>query len=80
MIRSFSFIRRGFLGIAFAGALGFGATQALASPRTAAGPDGPDYCPIDFVNGPYYSEYCGRGCAEEIGYCSMEGRCVCGYF
>ena len=79
MSRSLSFLRRGLLGITVAGALGFGATQALASPQSR-GPDGPHYCPIDDINGPYYSEYCGQGCAEGIGYCSMEGRCVCGYF
>lgn len=78
MSRSLSFLRRGFLGIAFVGALGFGATQALASPRAAGGPDDP-YCPIDDA-GPYYSSYCSMGCPEGIGYCGMDGRCHCGYF
>lgn len=46
MSRSLSYLRRGLLGIAFVGSLGFGATQAFASPeqareavcRTGAGP------------------------------------------
>lgn len=77
MSRSFSFLRRGLLGIAVAGAMGFGATQALASPQTGPGPGDP-YCPSD--DAPYYSAYCARGCAEGVGYCAVNGRCVCGYF
>lgn len=37
MSRSLSYLRRGLLGIAFVGSLGFGATQALAEPQ-ASGP------------------------------------------
>lgn len=35
-MRSIRTVRRGVLGLAFAGALGFGASQALASPAPAA--------------------------------------------
>jgi hypothetical protein len=35
MSRSLSYLRRGLLGIAFVGSLGFGATQAFGSPMQA---------------------------------------------
>lgn len=36
MSRSLSYLRRGLLGLAFVGSLGFGATHALAEPQTGA--------------------------------------------
>lgn len=36
MMRSMRTVRRGVLGLAFAGAMGFGASQALASPAPRA--------------------------------------------
>ncbi len=75
MIRSLSFVRRGLLGIAVAGTLAFGTTQALASPQAGSAPPA---CPID-PEGPYYSGPCGQGCPDGIGYCTMKGYCECGY-
>lgn len=76
MHRSLSRLRQGLLGIAFVSALGFGATQALASPDAAAGARA--YCPID-PDGPYYSNQCGAGCNGGVGYCTTRGICKCGY-
>lgn len=36
MSRSFSYLRRGLLGVAVVGSLGFGASQALAAPPQAS--------------------------------------------
>jgi hypothetical protein len=76
MSRSLSFVRRGILSAGVAGVLGFGATQALASPRSAADVK---YCPTDGENS-YYSTYCGSGCPGGVGYCTIGGVCRCGYY
>jgi hypothetical protein len=65
-------LRRGLLGIAFVGSLGFGATQALASPD----PSRIRYCTD--LGTDYYTSYCAYGCPGNRGYCQMGGRCVCG--
>lgn len=63
MIRSLCYLRRGLLGIAFAGSLGFGATQAFASPEQAerAGScyrSGYAYLPFECPECPSGSGYC----------------------
>jgi hypothetical protein len=75
MSRSVSYLRRGLLGIAFLGSLGFGATQALASPEQAhevvcQTGDGP-YIPS---GGPYDPcAHCPNG-----GFCNgRDSGCVC---
>lgn len=69
MSRSLSYLRRGLLGIALAGALGFGATTALAAPDTAARK--PNTCIEGTV-----SCYCWGGLLE----CVDPGLCdSCGY-
>jgi hypothetical protein len=73
MSRSLSYLRRGLLGIAFAGSLGFGATQAFA--RSGGGPI-IKYCPATGEDYPYSP--CASGCDIGRGYCTAEGRCVCG--
>ncbi len=69
---SFSHLRRGILGLAFAGSLGFGAAQAVASegswplPRTCP-PRSYEYVTPDcnaYCNGP--------------GFCATNGYCHCG--
>lgn len=69
MSRSLSYLRRGLLGIAFVGSLGFGATQAFATPQVAAGGA---YC--DWA-------YCAWWCSENVpgsdGLCSTRGECQC---
>ncbi|MET0400372.1 MAG: hypothetical protein ABW277_26515 [Longimicrobiaceae bacterium] len=69
---SFSYLRRGILGLAFAGSLGFGAAQAVASegsrplPRTCP-PRSYEYVTPDcnaYCNGP--------------GFCATNGYCQCG--
>ncbi len=52
MSRSLSYLRRGLLGIAVAGSLGFGATAAVAKPEM----DGPGLCPIGTTRCP--NGYC----------------------
>lgn len=77
MSRSLSYLRRGLLGTAFVGSLGFGITQAVAAPRAA--PPIPVACnPYD----PFAFEYCSEKCYE-YGYgpgtCSrVTGHCECG--
>jgi hypothetical protein len=75
MSRSFSHLRRALFGLAFVGSLGFGATQALASPEAARAPR---YCPVGPGGQPYYSDYCGFYCAYGVGYCNEVGVCRCG--
>jgi hypothetical protein len=72
MSRSLSNLRRGLLGIAFVGSLGFGVTQAFASPKRAD----VKYCAP--YGAPYYSDYCGAGCFGNIGYCAEDAQCRCG--
>lgn len=72
MSRSLSYLRRGLLGIAFVGSLGFGATQAFGTPSRAPGAA---CTPKPYE---YTSAYCGLGCPGGAGYCSTAGVCVCG--
>lgn len=67
-----SYLRRGLLGIAFVGSLGFGATQALASPEQGR----VKYC--EDRGGDYYTPVCAYGCPGNSGYCRDGGVCVCG--
>ncbi len=72
MSRSLSNLRRGLLGIAFVGSLGFGATQAIGSPDQAR----VAYCtPMGYD---YHTPACGAGCFRNVGYCSEAGICRCG--
>ena len=68
--------RHAVLGLTLAGALGFGATQALASPRVAP----PQTCPVPADGSDTYWYQCGWNCYNGIGYCSgSQGICKCGY-
>lgn len=69
---SLSYLRRGLLGLAFAGSLGFGAAQAFASP--SAWPL-PRYCPARDYE--YVTPDCNAYC-NGPGYCATYGRCECG--
>lgn len=73
MSRSLTYLRRGLLGLAVTGSLGFGATQAFARPDQAMG-----NCPNEGYD--YYYEPCKSGCPRPwLGaYCSTGGWCVCG--
>ena len=63
MSRSLSYLRRGLLGIAFVGSLGFGASQAFAESK--AGPaTATRFCPIG-----YYE--CCMSCTKHV------KRCAC---
>ncbi len=59
MSRSLSYLRRGLLGIAFVGSLGFGATVAVAKPETSdpfpSCPKGTTMCPNGACVGPHES-------------------------
>jgi hypothetical protein len=71
MSRSVSYLRRGLLGLAFVGSLGFGATQALASPEQAR------YSSCELSWSPYLPR---GGCPECVngGYCSGTSYdCTC---
>lgn len=73
MSRSPSYLRRGLLGIAFAGSLGFGATQAFGS--ASMGTSGPTCI------GPEDDAGCWWNCAfqgEGGGRCNDFGHCECG--
>jgi len=75
MSRSPSTLRRGLLGLAFLGTMGFGVTQALASPRstTAARLCSPE-------NEAYCMDYCWKRGAD-AGACSAGGGgCRCYYY
>ena len=67
MSRSLSYLRRGLLGIALMGSLGFGATQALAAP-----PRVPQarFC---------VEEWCNEYCEQQglMGTCRFNGTCWC---
>jgi hypothetical protein len=67
-------LRRGLLGLMVAGSLGFGATQALATP--SQGPAAAATCPNKPYDYPYAS--CAWGCPGGQGYCGAGGICRCG--
>ena len=72
MSRSLSYLRRGLLGIAFVGSLGFGATQALASPEQSARSGSCERTGFAYL--PYGCPECPSG----YGYCDGYGTdCVC---
>ena len=73
MTRSLLHLRNALLGLAVAGALGFGATQATAAPGQA---DALRSCPSKPYDYPYAS--CGIGCPGGQGYCAAGGICRCG--
>jgi len=73
MSRLSNYLRRGFLAVAAAGSLGFGASQALASPQAEAGRAS---CPAKGYDYAYAA--CRTGCAVG-GYCSAGGTCQCGF-
>lgn len=53
--------------------LSFGASRAMASqPAAVAG-----NCPAEGYDYDYYP--CGQGCYRNIGYCSWNGYCRCGF-
>lgn len=60
MGRSFSYLRRGLLGAALAGSLGFGVSQALAVPAEASVRDA---CKPELI------EYCNQLCPPPGGEC-----------
>jgi hypothetical protein len=72
---SMTSLRRGLLGLAFAGSLGFGATQALATPGQAAA--AVRTCPDEGYDYYYYS--CAYPCYNQQGYCATGGVCRCGH-
>lgn len=76
MSRSIFNLRQWILGIAFVGAMGFGASQAFATAELAAS-DGT--CPFS-ASGPYFYQPCDEYCwglGYSYGYCE-NGSCVCG--
>ena len=77
MSRSLSNLRRGLLGIAVAGSLGFGTTQAFATVDRATTP-----WTCDPTN-PWENGRCASLCQStghgNAGYCSHLGECLCGY-
>ena len=72
MSRSLTYLFRGVLGIAVAGSLGFGTTQAFGSTDGAR----VKYCPDRGADYAYPS--CGYGCPNNRGYCGEGGICRCG--
>lgn len=72
-MQSSMMLRRGLLGLMVAGSLGFGATQALATPSQAAAVRS---CPDRGYE--YYYAGCGFGCPGGKGYCAAGGICRCG--
>lgn len=73
MSRTFGALRRAVLGAAFVGSLGFGASQAFATPEQAAA--AVRTCPDTGYDYAYAS--CRIGCASG-GYCAAGGICRCG--
>ena len=74
MSRSLPHLRRALLGIAVAGSLGFGATQAFAGPAGALAMRLPWCDPTDTSG--YYDGVCTRACQRQgyaYGYCQQEG-------
>lgn len=78
MTRSLAYLRRGILGIAFAGSLGYGATQAFAAPERK----NPVLGRCDPTD-PWEDVRCASACisllGEQTGYCSDLGYCRCGF-
>ena len=75
MSRTLLHLRRGLLGAALLGSLGFGASQALATPREAAGTDG-----TCLYGDPGARSYCRSWCQSEgyrDGACARQGFCAC---
>jgi hypothetical protein len=72
MSRSLSRLRRGLLGIAFAGSMGLGVTQAFANSDKV---NDAGTCPRTGED--YPSGLCGFRCANPYAYCSAEGYCIC---
>lgn len=67
-------LRRGMLALSFVGAMGFGATQAIAAPEQARF----QTCPWS-PNGPQFDDDCYAYCQQQrfdFGYCE-NGGCVC---
>lgn len=73
MGRSLTRLRAGLLGLAVAGSLGFGSTQALAGPQQQARVQ---TCPDSGYD--YYYAPCAYGCPRQQGYCAAGGICRCG--
>ena len=72
MSRSFIYLRRALFGIAFAGSLGFGATQAFASPGLAR------YSSCELSLSPYLPRGGCPECGINGGYCSGTSYdCTC---
>jgi hypothetical protein len=72
MRRTLIHLRGILLGAAFVGAMGFGASQAFGSPKTAE----LKTCPAKGFDYAYAA--CGVGCPGGRGYCSESGTCICG--
>ncbi|HEV3049286.1 MAG TPA: hypothetical protein VGX50_03215 [Longimicrobium sp.] len=66
-------LRRGLLGLAFLGSMGFGVTQAFGSPEQAVRAQA---CPAKAYDYPYAA--CRTGCPAGGGYCATNGYCACG--
>ncbi|WP_420127699.1 hypothetical protein [Longimicrobium sp.] len=73
-MQSSMMLRRGLLGLMVAGSLGFGATQALATPSQAS--TAAATCPSKGYD--YYYASCAYACPGRQGYCSAGGICRCG--
>lgn len=69
-----SAVRAGLFGLAIAGSLGFGATQATGTPSTAA--TAAVSCPVKGYD--YFYASCANRCPGRQGYCSAYGVCQCG--
>lgn len=72
MSRSLPSLRRGLLGIAFAGTLGFGVTQAFGAPSSPA--------PRAYCSSLAEIRYCNRNCIDQGfkgGTCDPELGCIC---
>lgn len=72
---SITYLRRGLLGAAIVGSLGFGATQALAGPRGAVTQDG-----TCVREDPGSRSYCRSYCQANYyadGACTRQGFCAC---
>ncbi len=72
MSRSPTFLRRGILGVAFTTVLGFGATQALATPAQARAGT------CEGIRTLYEPPYGCPECESGFGYCNgYDDYCVC---
>ena len=75
MSRSLSYLRRGLLGAGLVGSLGFGASQALATPRETSSTDG-----TCVYGDPGARSYCRSWCQANYyrdGTCTTHGFCAC---